>query len=477
MTFSQQYSDLLDASKGSIPIASNPPALMFTSTMSGLVLEDARSNDSWNSSDVFQSAIEYPQSELEQPQKAAMEQSLDPYFTDGQSRIVLTHDGVKDCHAFLLTKEMLELMKEVLTRRRRAEKLEGKIHAIRSAEMEAEGKIENLELDIAGLRSSQQSVSRGPADDQESRQVLISSFSKQLDDAREAVQQAVRQKADLEDSRNEELRWVRFANGQLSDIYEQVLCDAKLLKVEEINPVSEGREGCGQAPDKSNESNLSSSTFLSMEALNRKATRQELFRAKQYVQSLQEHFDNRRQRYNNELADYLRAVEDGTCRLPLSDFDRIQLENEQRLTGCLIQAEAVHQQIFARAVALQVPTIGSQMNYRDGIFLGYEESEVHMEGGGYRESSESESMAGVHRDWIQSWTQDVADSEPDAVGEDLELREWEQELFVEISDSISMVAEGRDRNLIDEWISKNNSGRSSDGEGSCEGLAEIVVRS
>ncbi len=447
----QRHTDLLAISEGNISVGSNQSALV-PKTMAAPVTEGTRGN---YLSESFHTALEDGESGLEQLKSAPTEQSLSPNFTDGQSKIVLAHDGVKDCHAILISKEMFMLMADSSSRKRRVRKFEESIRALYSVTIDAEGRIENLEMTIAALDSLQETPSPIAQEDQDSRQVQRAALSQKMGDASKALQQAVRQIDETEGELNEELQEVNFANGNLVDIFEQAFIDAKITRFGGLNLAGSHSGDPDHLPQESHESLCLSSTDVSVEALNRKATRCELAELKGYVESLQIHFDTRRQRYDRELAKYLQAVANGECALPLSDFDCIQLGNHQRLTGCLIQAEAALKEVRARAVALQIPNTGSQSELEERFVLMYEDGEVYLEDGGYQKTSGPALITGVNRDWIQSWIQNVADSDPGVVLETDEVLVGEHDTLVEISDSVSLVAEGRDRELIDEWVTES----------------------
>ncbi len=130
-------------------------------------------------------------------------------------------------------------------------------------------------------------------------------------------------------------------------------------------------------------------------------TYEEVETSRQRFHSLQVEFANREAFYHCEFREYQEAIEDRSCILPQSEFDRIFVRNIRCLTRALINAEAAYEDALARARALKI--IGND--------VAQESNFVDHEDDGYKESFEADMAAGADRFFINRWMELTEESQ------------------------------------------------------------------
>lgn len=358
--------------------------------------------------------------------------SGNPPCTEGSSRIVMTDDGSKNCLALLLTSAMITDMNEVLSGTRKVNRLEYQIDELNRENTHAEIDLEYFLADIEAL-------SEGP-----DRAVKEANIRRNMKDTEERSQQAAARKKVLEEALHWEKRNQEFSHDKIREIFQEALSEARLLEVDEQSAELEEEQPkgseipCPQNPGCSNES---VETIISTDELNRRVTYEEVETCRQRFLSLKDEFGNREAFYDSEFRDYQEVIADGSCVVSQSEFDRIFVRNISVLTRALIDAEAAYEDALRRARALRI--IGNDFD-QESDFVDHKDD-------GYRESFEADLAAGADRFFIHQWmevTEESENQEDDPLID--ETDEWNARP-VEISDSISMVAEGRDRVRIDRW--------------------------
>ncbi len=351
----------------------------------------------------------------------------EPQYTEGLSKICHASDGTNDCLAVILTHDMVATLNDIFNGSRKVEKLEERCEDV------------SKEVNLARIFLDQ---SRGLLET-----VARPEETGQIEADMERADQTLR-KASPRKERLEKELWIEkhnleYSRARVENLLWRVFSDAQLLNETGQANESDSDSSINQngATDKpSTHSDHSENTFLSIEDLHRLATSEEVERTRQTLQTLQETFDDRQDEYNRDFQEYEQAIQDGSCDLPQSDFDRIYVSNMRNLTACLKAAETEHRNVMARARALGI------------VENEYEQESdfVDQEDDGYRESHEAGMTAGVDRVFIDRWietTVESADQENDLIEE---ADDWDVKT-VGISDSISLVAEGRSRVRIDRW--------------------------
>lgn len=359
-------------------------------------------------------------------------ESGEPPYTGSPSRIIMTSDGTQECLALLLTREMVANMNRVLIGTSKVERLQETIDAL-------ETDITLAEISLEQYPSLIEALPDGPAKADEEVEIRT-----RIEETKERSQHAANSKEMLESTLFREKINLRCSRKEIQEDFQRVLSESHLLEVEDQSVgMEKSQPQASGSPEAQNPATLSESdeTIISIDGLNRLTTYEEVETSRQRFHSLKTEFENREAFYNSEFRDYQEAIEYETCVLPQSEFDRIFVRNISVLTRALINAEAEYEDALGRARALRI--IGNDFDQESG-FVDHDED-------GYRESFEADMAAGADTLFIDHWMEATEESENQ--GDDPLIEEtddWDART-VDISDSISLVAEGRERVRIDRW--------------------------
>ena len=359
-------------------------------------------------------------------------EARDPPYTGGPSRIIVTSDGTQDCLALLLTRDVVTSINKLLSGASKVNRLEEKIDAL-------DTEITFAEISLKQYPSLIEALPEMPGKGDEEAKIRT-----KIEETKEQSQKASSSKEAFEGTLYREKLNLAYLRDEMQELFQRVLSESGLLEVgqERLEMAEIDTRSVDNAePRCSKFSTESLETLISADELNRRVTHDELETSRELFHSLKDQFENREAFYDSEFREYQEAVEEGSCVLPQSEFDRIFVRNMSRLTRALINAETAYESAKARARALRV--IGNGFE-QESDFADHEDD-------GYRESYEADMAAGADRCFIDRWmevTEKSEDQEDDPLID--ETDHWDART-VEISDSISLVAEGRDRVRIDRW--------------------------
>ena len=190
---------------------------------------------------------------------------------------------------------------------------------------------------------------------------------------------------------------------------------------------------------------------------------EELVRAQTFrLQAAQLKHDNWPTFYDDELAAYSKNLAQGETETTRTEFDNMLLAEQRVVVGEVGDAERGLGEAmkWARELGVVVGGFEQESNFLD-----------HVDDG-YRLSMEADMVAHVDRSRIERWMAEKEDRPNHS--EDVDVDEWEAR-SVGLGDSISVVAEGRERERIERWRRLCEENRvvipeGFDGEG--EGMAE-----
>jgi hypothetical protein len=171
-----------------------------------------------------------------------------------------------------------------------------------------------------------------------------------------------------------------------------------------------------------------------------------LWAAKETLDLAHHNFDNRENDRAREYEANVQAADwgEGTTDDSPEAFDVRWVVRFRDLTRALIEAEAVYADVKRRAFEAGVPL---PFTDNESVFEGVGDET------GYTMSKEQELVASAPSPTVRKWLSNMPEGgETGSVGEEtqLEADEWDAE-EVGISDSVSLVAEGRQRSRIDRW--------------------------
>ncbi|TGO27588.1 hypothetical protein BPAE_0040g00690 [Botrytis paeoniae] len=154
------------------------------------------------------------------------------------------------------------------------------------------------------------------------------------------------------------------------------------------------------------------------------------------LEATHQRLDNWRHYYEDEYAEYARAVKNGTMEPARSFFDLTLLQEHQGAIEGVIEAENNYEKARGRVRVFDV--VLSDIYQSSGL--------ANCPDDGYRISMEGAMVRDVDRKWILDWMERNDDSVEFQADED----EWEAK-SIGLDDSVSVVAKGRERKRIDRW--------------------------
>lgn len=350
-------------------------------------------------------------------------------FTDGPSRIISAKDGTKECFALLMNHDIVGKLNQIRA-------LDHKVGTLQSKFDDADGDAVGAQI---FLDLSEASIANCNDVDEQNR------IRKDMDGASERLQKASEKRERIRHYLDIHLHNLAFCRNQWQEMFERVMVPAGLLDaITEEDSVEPGLETSNSHLDEQASeaaSDASNDTVISLDQLNRMATYEKVQKTEDWLHQVQDKFDARRTTYNNEWCEYRQAVEDGTCSVTQSTFDRMDLLNVRHQTFLLIDAEAAyeHAKSQARALGINGNDLDQESDFVDDV-----------EDGEYLESLEAELLTSIDRDFIEGWCTEVSDDEDEETLKGQDSDEWDAKT-VDISDSISLVDRGRNRRRIDRW--------------------------
>lgn len=232
-----------------------------------------------------------------------------PSYTEGSSRVILTNDGTKACLALLLTDEMVSKINQISTLDRQVRALKGKFH-----DADCAASIAQMYLD----ESSD----------------LINVTEEKMTKMEEKRDKTLKRKQQIADILTSYKNKLAFARDQLQERFEDALHGAGLFtsKPDDEIAVEVPDDSETQLPKQMpGSTSYTDTTSITVEHQNRLAAYESMKERKEELQELQDIFDDREQRYDQEILSYRQAVENGDCWLSRSLFDRMWISEGHNL--------------------------------------------------------------------------------------------------------------------------------------------------
>lgn len=254
------------------------------------------------------------------------------------------------------------------------------------------------------------------------------------------------QKATIREQMDREEEKLELPKAQLFRDLRNIMADHQLL--EPIPDDDEHRHSSSDLPDtfgahqrRDQAKNPTRSEIARYAAADAREAALEHIRDKEIqLQHAQRKVDGWKDYYNEKYQEFRERVADGRMlqHISKSYFDGLMLQSEVEATGNLIRAENELEAAkgHARAVGAVINDIDQESNFGDNA------------DNGYRESIETSFIANVDRDRIAKWLRQ-ADDWAECLNE---CDDWDAKT-VGLCDSVSVVAEGKDRKRIDRWQS------------------------
>ena len=355
--------------------------------------------------------------ENESPQK--------PQFTEGPSRFILANDGSRDCVALLVNESFLAKLRDIFREKRDIDSLDGSLyHAKEGAKY-----IENL------VQGAQESLETAESQEQANEyEHLIKTQSSELFNVQRRREELEKERElvndNLEISRSH-TEWVlKTAMSEADLLGPELPLPAILLRGEEIECSAEEVVGTGHTvPAQSSEASVESDheeAEPSDGERQRRAAYDDFVNCLQFMNTVQDDFDDRQNNYRENLAKFQQKDEAGTGNMSRSEFDRRSVQYGQEVTRALIDAEEALEEARERAQALGA--IGSDHGHEFNWGPDYEES--------WPENKVAEHNASCDWTFVDSWMDTIPDSTSQADADSVEIDQWDAE-EVDVNDSIS----------------------------------------
>ena len=356
-------------------------------------------------------------------------------FTEGPARFTLANDGSKDCIALLVPETFIVKLANLFDWNRKISAMEGPLYHTRMDTRNLEASLHNIQisLEAAETRESADALRRqielqehdlwGVRQRLEQLEEAYGSAELELGRARNHTQYVLESAMDAADL----LKYPKPAESQKAPL----LASA----VDHRNNDDNAGRNAESVTQGSVDSNTQTERTESPEELARQEVLERLDESWCEFARAQAQFDNRKDLYDQNLAEYQRRAARNECLLSRSEFDRQAVAWGQQLTGALIYAEAVFDQAQedARAMKATRSTIDEASSHRSDL-------SVPDEFGG--------DDASEKRRAIDAWAANViASSECSG---DVEVDDWDTGP-VEIWDSVSVVDYGTYGKQIVRW--------------------------
>lgn len=357
-------------------------------------------------------------------------------FTEGPARFTLANNGYKDCIALLVPENFMIKLNDLFDWDRKKSAMEGPLY---HARMDAR----NLEVSLQYMKASLEAAETQESADALRRQIELQEID--LQDIRQRLKQ-------LEEAYNSAELELGRARNHTQYVLESAMEAADLLRrpkpatTQKPPPLAsavdhgDDDDNTGMDAEVARQESVTSDTQTdpaeSPEELARQEVLERLDESWHEYARAQAQFDNRKDLYDQNLAEYQRRAARKECDLSRSDFDRQALVWGQQLTGALIYAEAVFDQAQedARAMKATRSTISEASSH--GSNLSVPDDDI-----GVDDASE-------RRRAIDAWAANViASSECSG---DVEIDDWDTGT-VEMWDSVSVVDYGTYGKQIVRW--------------------------
>jgi hypothetical protein len=413
-------------------------------------------------SDMGQDAVQYSAEELQALRDKAyiaFEGEEESDYTKGPVRIVDASDGVESCGALLLNLELSAKLQKAIQGLRAFEKQE-------RIRLKKERELVNLSFAISGQKSSLRcrlfDLKKKDPVDLEEKAALENEMSVLERMDKEYSEESQRLKMNLEFHG----RRVRKLQSEALAIISEAFVAAQLLQqvddtpdtpVEPMILEQEYAAFCERLRQQDDDDmpiptapmHADGDYFIrpqrpmTTEEEQTQRLREYFWSSRERLQDAQAAFDRREVDRTRELQATYDAVARGETPFDESpeDFDIRWVKRIQELTRELVEAEAAYAEAKKTAAecGMDIPMDDQTSDF--------------VQGGdnGYRLSFEQTMMGTVESPTIRTWADAIPDLASPSFNDRVEeADEWEAE-DVEISDSVSLVAEGADRRRIEKW--------------------------
>lgn len=356
-----------------------------------------------------------------------------PQYTDGPVRFIITNDGAKGVLALLMTDQLIHHLNK-LTRLKRDLK-------------EKEKKSEKMAFDIESLERALQNLKK-QLENKDSNKKL------QLDAELEECKSKLTETHQIRDVLDRRILFdkdnLSFARESCHEFFEEAMEEANLLEAPP-SPADEDvlQDSKQQLPTFRPDYQTSEKRDLSEKERLQQDARQECVASRMRAADIQRDFDDIPMKYHENLALYEQDQADGDD-VSRSEFDRMNIRYGQAVTRALMEAESQYDKAKERAEAICAFDDESDNKSYYGESQCSGRTAFPTDG---PELPDDVFLSPKRRKVIASWSENVGVAKATSLARTPEVDEWIARP-VEVSDSISVVASGREKKKIESWRAK-----------------------
>ena len=293
-----------------------------------------------------------------------------PQFTKGPARFVVANDGSENCMALLVTDTLITKLNDLFEGKFQRDIMSGPLEYARFKACEAQTLVEGAE---GSVEKAKQSL------EEDESQERVEELQKIVHQHQRGLNKAGQERDKLEEDCDRVERSIALSQNQALWVLKEAMKEAHLTRPLTVpSPVSaEGDEsdnGSEEHPQQSVTTSASrhyTEPVLSESEQLRQTVREDLDERSHNLDVIQAKFDNQRNLYEANLAEYQEGFEDGTFDFSRTEFDCRKLEYSRKITRALINAEGAYD--AAEEYAKAIGVIGSTCD-QDSSYGQYEES-------------------------------------------------------------------------------------------------------
>ncbi|SLM41062.1 hypothetical protein LPUS_11962 [Lasallia pustulata] len=386
-----------------------------------------------------------------------------PSYTEGSSRVILTNDGTKACLALLLTDEMVSKINQISTLDRQVRALKGKFHDADCAASIAQMYLDESS-DLINVTEEKMTKMEEKRDKTLKRKQqiadILTSYKNKLAFARDQLQERFEDAlhgAGLFTSKPDDEIAVGVPDDsetQLQERFEDALHGAGLFtsKPDDEIAVEVPDDSETQLPKQMpGSTSYTDTTSITVEHQNRLAAYESMKERKEELQELQDIFDDREQRYDQEILNAEVSLEHAKSQVRALGFIGNAWDQESNFVDhpddgypesleAALCGEVNRGSIEAwmtEVPEFQVEVVTDSQD-EEGTVSQEEEGTVSRD----EEGTVSRDEKGVEDQNGDGWDAETV--------EDQDGDEWDAK-SVKMSDSISVICRGPNRRKIDRW--------------------------
>ncbi|KAI4172201.1 MAG: hypothetical protein LQ346_008646 [Caloplaca aetnensis] len=391
--------------------------------------------------------------EEQSPVPSELETHEPPSYTNGEAHVVLASDGMKECLALLLTSKIVAKINQVGGRARQLNSLSTKLKEARWKRYLDESL---LERKYDALRVTND-------------EPRLEGIKKELEETQQRIASAGEEIEALESELERSELNLAYLRDQSQNYLEDALGNAGLLDIDGVEVAKEADPAYGSqkhgkglvlAETDSEESKPGvddqATTQEEFTQSIRQAARADFEAKREFLIAVDEAFDHRQENLAEEKAEYRRCVRERTCHITQTEFDLLALQDFQRMTADLRDAQEAFEESFRNAKQLGALD-DRDAHYQESVFSNWSE--------GYPLSMEKAMVGTAPTRNIHHWQAGVSKQSLDGTSwQEPMLKPWSDPVLepraqhmecelrsVAMSDSWSCVDLSRNRKRIDRW--------------------------